>query len=128
MKKILGILIFFTLLTIAVSACTLSRSSNTTTGPNPIHMDNLTFKQASITIQKGQVVTLINDAAVVHVIANGTWNGTTPHPGIESGAPTINNLQVNGNDTSAIGPFNTAGTFQIYCTVHPGMKMTIIVK
>jgi Plastocyanin len=128
LKKTFILLLCCALLTIAISACTTLARGNAPTGPNAVHMDNLTFKQAAITIKKGEVVTLVNDAAVVHVIANGTWNGNTPHPGIEQGAPQINNIQINGNDAAKIGPFNTAGTFQLYCTVHLGMKMTVIVQ
>ena len=91
-------------------------------------MDTLTFKKSSITIQKGQVVTLINDVAVAHIIANGTWDGSTPKPENEPGAPKLNNLQINGNDSGSIGPFNTAGTYQIYCTIHVGMKITVVVQ
>jgi plastocyanin len=48
-------------------------------------------------------------------------------PAKEPGAPTVNNLQINGNNAQ-IGPFNTAGTFHIYCSIHPGMNLTITVK
>lgn len=128
MKKMLGILLFMALLTILISACSIGQSNNNTNGQNIVDMDDLTFKQASITINKGQSVNLVNDAMVIHVIANGTWDGSTPKPKIEPGAPKIDNIQIGGNATTTIGPFNTAGTFQIYCTVHQGMKMSIIVK
>jgi len=36
-------------------------------------------------------------------------------------------LQINGNNAQ-IGPFTTAGTFHIYCSIHPGMNLTITVK
>jgi plastocyanin len=130
MKKWLGVLIFMALLTILISACSIGQSDNNTAGngQNIVDMDDLTFKLSSITINKGESVNLINDAMVVHVIANGTWDGSTPKPKIEPGAPKIDNIQIGGNATTTIGPFNTAGTFQIYCTVHQGMKMSIIVK
>ena len=130
MKKLLGVLIFMALLTILISACSIGQSDTNTSGngQNIVDMDDLTFKLSSITINKGESVNLINDAMVVHVIANGTWDGSTPKPKIEPGAPKIDNVQIGGNATATIGPFNTAGTFQIYCTVHQGMKMSIIVK
>ncbi len=31
-------------------------------------------------------------------------------------------------DALAFGPFNVVGTFHIYCTVHPGMNLTVIVQ
>jgi plastocyanin len=129
MKKLFGVFVVVSLLAIIVSACSLGLGGGSTaTGPNPVHMGETDFKVSSITIQKGTKITLINDDAPVHIIANGTWDGMVPKPKIEPGAPTINNLQVNGYGSSSIGPFNTAGTFQIYCTVHVNMKMTVIVK
>ena len=47
----------------------------------------------------------------------------------ESGAPVMNNVQISGNGSSqVIGPFNTPGTYHFYCTVHPGMNLTVIVQ
>ena len=63
----------------------------------------------------------------LHILANGTWHGTAPQPEQQPGAPMVNNLQVNGNSIE-IGPFNTAGTYSIYCTVHPGMTLTVVVS
>ncbi|GCF10676.1 cupredoxin domain-containing protein [Dictyobacter arantiisoli] len=127
MKKIFGALIILSLLALLISACAVG--SNQATGPNPVHMDDSSFKLLSIDIKKGDKITLINDNAPVHIIANGTWgDNNTPKPGSETGAPKINNLQVDGFGSGSIGPFNTAGTFQIYCTVHPGMKLTVNVK
>jgi plastocyanin len=55
------------------------------------------------------------------------WENNTPHPATEAGAPAVQNVQVNGNSVE-LGPFNTAGTFHIYCTIHPGMNLTVIVQ
>ena len=60
-------------------------------------------------------------------IRNGMWVNNTPHPATEAGTPTVGNIQVYGNSIE-IGPFNTAGTYHIYCTVHPGMNLTVIVQ
>lgn len=32
------------------------------------------------------------------------------------------------NDSAAIGPFNTAGTYHLYCTIHQNMNLTVIVQ
>ena len=45
----------------------------------------------------------------------------------ESGAPTVTNVQVTSS-TVSIGQFTTAGTYHIFCTVHPNMNLTVIVK
>ncbi len=122
--KIAVVLGLFLLLSLLATAC----GGAAATGPNPVHMDDQNFKQSSITIKKGQVVTLINDAIVNHVIENGTWDANgNQRPGTEVGAPKVDyNVTANGSQT--IGPFNTAGTFKLYCTVHTGMNLTVIVQ
>lgn len=94
-----------------------------------VHMNSANFFQAEITIQKGQSVTLINDDLLTpHIIANGTWENGTAKPARESHVPEVNNIQINRNAQATIGPFTTAGTFQFYCTIHPGMNLTVTVQ
>ena len=61
--------------------CILAACGGTTTslpagsgasGPQ-VHMGDSNFNQASITIQKGQSLTLVDDSSVPHIIANGMW-------------------------------------------------------
>jgi hypothetical protein len=55
---------------------------------NPVHMSGSRFLQSSITIKKGESITLVNDDLVgSHVIANGTWVNNTARPVREAGAP-----------------------------------------
>ena len=124
-----------TILTVLIVACsnntTVTGSSPSTSSgdQNTVHMNDSNFAQSSITIKKGTSLTLINDTSAVHIIANGTWDSNgTPKANTEPGAPTINNTEIDGGVTMTFGPFNTAGTFQLYCTVHPGMNLTVIVK
>lgn len=119
-------------LAIALSACgessgPSSGSGNTATG-NVVHMGNNEFLQSSITIHKGDSITLTDDTASPHIIANGSWEGGTPKASEEPGAPAVNNVNINGNSSQTIGPFTTAGTFHLYCTIHPGMNLTVIVQ
>ena len=124
MKRLSGIAVLLGLLVVLLTAC---GGPAATDGPNPVHMNSVDFLQPLITIKKGETVTLINDAAAVHYIENGTWDNGTQRPGIEPGAPKVD-TQVGGNASSTLGPFNTAGTFKLYCTVHPSMNLTVIVK
>ena len=78
-------------------------------------------------VPKGGKLKLVDDGPFVHILANGSWVNGQPKPVQEAGAPLLNNQQVNGNSVE-LGPFATAGTFHIYCTVHPGMNLTIIVQ
>jgi plastocyanin len=97
-------------------------------GDPAVHMDNAIFKDTSATVQTGQNLTLIADTFAPHVIANGTWQGGQPKPAREPGAPAANELNIPGNGLGVIGPFNTAGTFQFYCTIHPKMNLTVTVQ
>ena len=132
MKKIFTIVLALTLLTIFAVMMSACGSSAVATNNNPnsptVSMDLTNFSQSSITIKKGQSLTLSNDSAAVHIIENGTWdNNGTPKADIEPGAVKVD-ATFNGGDSHTYGPFTTAGTFQLYCTIHPGMNLTIIVK
>jgi plastocyanin len=128
MKRLFGAIVVLGLLTILLSLLAACGTTATASGPNPVHMNDSNFDQSSITIKKGESITLVNDTAEIHIIENGTWdNNGNARAEKEQGAPKVD-TQINGYANQEIGPFNTAGTFQIYCTVHPGMKLTIIVK
>src|SRR6266852_1558261 len=126
MKKLFGAIVVMGLLTILITLVAACGKSATASGPNQVHMNESNFEQSSITIKKGQRITLVNDTSEVHIIENGTWddNGNA-RAEKEPGAPTVD-TQMSGNTSQEFGPFNTAGTFHLYCTVHPGMKLTII--
>ena len=85
------------------------------------------FLQSSVTIAKGSKLLLVDDGAYSHVLVNGVWQNGQPLPETLPGAPGIGTLVVNGKSVE-IGPFSTAGTYHIYCSIHPGMMLTIIVQ
>jgi plastocyanin len=124
-KKLLVSIVLLALLTMLLAACSIHEASGPT-GP-VVHMGNADFVQHSITVSKGDSITLIDDVAVAHTIKNGSWAAGKPTEPKESGAPTYS-ANFTGNDNSTLGPFPTAGTFHYYCTVHPGMNLTVIVK
>lgn len=101
-------------------------SSAYTNGVPTVHMSAATFTQPSITIAKGSKLLLVDDVSVVHILANGFWQNGTVTSTNEPDAPKVANLPLNDNSTE-IGPFTTAGIYHIYCTVHVGMNLTIIV-
>lgn len=126
-KKILAVFAVFSLVTVFIAACGGSGGGSTGAGNNAVHMNDTNFVQNAITIKKGESVNLVDDAAIVHIIQNGSWDNGIAKPAKEPGAPTV---QVNfqGNDQHSIGPFNTAGIFHVYCTVHPGMNLAVTVQ
>lgn len=105
----------------------VSTSTAYTNGVPTVHMSAVNFTQSSVTISKGSKLLLVDDVAVIHILANGSWQNGTAKPMHELGTPNMSNVQVNGNSIE-IGPFTTAGTYHIYCTVHAGMNLTIIVQ
>jgi hypothetical protein len=115
------------LISLLVQATPVSSTAATVNGLPAVHMGIGNFDQSSVTIPKGSRLMLIDDGSYLHILSNGMWVNNTPHPATEAGAPTVENIQVNGKSVE-IGPFNTAGTYHIYCTVHPGMNLTIMVQ
>jgi plastocyanin len=124
-KKIFISLLVLGLFTTIFAACSIYDASSVSFPE--AHMTGATFTKDSVTIKKGDMLKLVDDASAQHIIKNGTWKGSTPQPKTESGAPTVD-ATLNGNDSATIGPFNTAGTFQLYCTIHPGMNLTVNVQ
>jgi plastocyanin len=130
-KKLLIVLVVCLALFSALAACGGAPSSSTSTSTasgNTVHMEDNSFQQSSVAIQKGQSITLVNDSGVPHLIANGTWKNGSASAGKEAGVPSVDSVQISGNATQSIGPFNSAGTFQLYCTIHPGMNLTVVVQ
>jgi plastocyanin len=97
-------------------------------GTKTVHLAPTSFAPDIIALHKGDTLRIVDDAPVPHTITNGRWSSDNkPVPGVEPGAPIIKNVDLN-NNTATVGPFPTPGTYHIYCTLHPGMSLTIIVQ
>jgi plastocyanin len=90
------------------------------------HLTATAFTPTSVTVTKGSSLHLIADTGVTHILQNGSWNGQKAESAAEPGAPAVNHVIISGGSLD-IGPFTTSGTYHIYCTVHPGMTLTVIV-
>ncbi|HXR64564.1 MAG TPA: hypothetical protein VN729_01480 [Ktedonobacteraceae bacterium] len=121
MKKIFTVLLVGLVLILA-SACGGSGAGDAT-----VHLTDQNFAQASVIVGKGHTLKLIDDTATAHSISNGSWVNGNAQPAQEPGAPTVNAPFV-GHDTIIVGPFNTAGVFHIFCSIHQGMNLTITVQ
>jgi plastocyanin len=86
-----------------------------------------TFQQPCVNVAKGASLKVVPAATSLHILTNGSWVNGNQQLAKEPGAPSLNNVNLSSSPIS-IGPFNTAGTFHILCTVHPGMNLTVIVK
>ncbi len=124
MNKILTELVCWGLLLGLLAACSIG-GATTSTGPT-VNMGATNFLQSSVTLNVGDTLTLVDDTSSMHIITNGSWEGGTAHPAQEAGALSIHQTFY-GRDTASIGPFTQAGTFHLYCTIHRGMNLTVIV-
>jgi plastocyanin len=122
-----GLLIGAILIAALAQPATASATSTTTNGVPTVHMGMSSFDQTSITIAKGSKLLLVDDNSIPHVLANGSWVNGQPQTENQAGQPLLNNVTVNGNSIT-IGPFTIAGTYHIYCRIHAGMMLTVIVQ
>jgi plastocyanin len=138
-RQVLGMfLAIFALSSILLAACsgqgTTTGSTTTTNGSGngacangTVHSLATTFQESCVNVAKGsnlQVIPVVNS---LHILDNGSWVNGQQVPMTEAGAPTVSNVQVTSG-TVSIGPFTTAGTYYIYCTVHPNMNLTVVVN
>jgi ABC-type oligopeptide transport system substrate-binding subunit len=96
-------------------------------GNGTVHTLLTTFQESCVNVAKGSNLQVIASVTSFHILTNGSWVNGNQVPMNEAGAPTVNNVQVTSG-TISIGPFTTAGTYHIFCTVHPNMNLTVIVK
>jgi plastocyanin len=116
----------------ALLAATIA-AANPATGGNAstvavgaVHLGPVNFASSTVVVARGAVLHLVDDGDYTHIFRNGSWNGSTARPEAEPGAPTVNDAMLSHGSLD-IGPFNSAGTFHIYCTIHPGMSLTVVV-
>jgi plastocyanin len=81
-------------------------------------MKNIQFSPKALTVSKGTTVTWTNEDSVNHDVTKTSG----PGPKFASGTGNI------GSGGTYKMTFNTPGTIQYRCTIHPGMAGTIVVK
>lgn len=123
-KKMFLVFIVGSLLAVLVTACSVQEASPVVIPT--VHMGALGFIQSSITLNKGEMLDLVDDTISPHQIENGSWVNNEAKPAIEPGAPRVNQV-FNGYDSAEIGPFTADGTFHLYCAIHEEMNLTVYV-
>lgn len=88
-----------------------NNSQNTTAAT--INIQNSTFILSTITINKGDTVTWMNNDPMVHRIVS------------DDGSFDLGDM---ANGATATHTFNTVGTFDYHCSIHTYMKGTVVVK
>ncbi len=93
-----------------------------------LHIAESNFLTNVVLVPKGESLLLVEDDSVEHIIQNGIWTPSgLPQPQTEPGAPIVHSLDIKGGSVH-IGPFPTAGVFHLYCTIHQGMSLTVVVQ
>src|SRR5256885_16832058 len=83
-----------------------------------VSMKSIQFNPKTLTVNKGTTVVWTNDDPVGHDVTKQSG----PGPQFSSGSGDI------GGGGTYKQTFNTPGTINYVCTVHPGMTGTIVVK
>jgi plastocyanin len=125
MKKTFLILIAIASLAVLLTACGGSGSGGNVV---TVTTNATNFTQSAVTLNKGQTLQVTNTASDTHILSLGRWQNGVAQPEQEAGAPAVSNLQLTGQGSVTIGPWNTPGTYSLYCTVHPNMMLKVTVQ
>ncbi|UAY51972.1 cupredoxin domain-containing protein [Ferruginibacter albus] len=117
-RRILMAMCIVTVVTAAlVLSCSKSDSSGGTPPPaNTVEIrEDMTFAPATLTVKQGTVV---------------TWKNVDPtvdHTATSDDGSTFDTGPISKGGGTATYTANTVGTFPYHCSIHPGMKATLIV-
>jgi hypothetical protein len=124
-----GIVVGMVLVSLMVTAVPQTGAvSPSSTGEPAVHMTADNFAQNVVLVPLGSHLLIVADSSVEHVLAYGRWDTSgVPHPLVEPGAPALHPMVMTGGSME-IGPWTTAGVYHLYCTIHHGMNLTIVVQ
>jgi hypothetical protein len=124
-----GLVVGMIVIASLVGAAPQSSPTNTMTNGMPtVHTVGANFLTDVVLVPKGKRLIITNDDGVEHIIQNGLWTASsTPRAQVETGAPPARNLDLKGGSIT-IGPFTTVGVFHLYCPIHRGMNLTVVVQ
>ena len=122
-----GIVVGMFIVAALAAANPATSSASSTGGEATVHMAAHSFAQNVVLVSKGSRLLIVDDTSVEHILQNGMWTNNTPRTITEPGAPIVHNVDITGGSVQ-IGPFTTAGIYHIYCTIHQGMNLTIVVQ
>ena len=98
-----------------VTACSSSKKSSTGSsgpGPNQVFVQNFAFTPKALTVAKGTKVTWVFKDSTSHTV---------------TGDGGLSSSELHSGGTYAF-TFNTAGTFNYMCSIHPSMKASVTVQ
>jgi plastocyanin len=84
-------------------------------GENQVNIQDFAYAPESVTVSVGTTITWTNHDSVDHTVTTS------------SGPESFDSGNISPGDTFQY-TFNTAGTYEYYCTIHPYMSGTVIVQ
>lgn len=94
--------------------------------PNLVGMEQVEFDRESITIRQGQQIEFVNNSNFLHVIAPGNRARVADGVGVPSfGADNVRSMA--RGEPYLTAPWDTPGSYQLTCTLHPEMNLTVVV-
>lgn len=100
----------------------------TSTPSNTVSMTETNFAQQSITISAGQAVNFTNPSGSVHILTLG--HNQTPNTSITGGPPELSGgkmITVDAGKSTSV-TFPNKGPYEVTCTVHQQMNVTVTVQ
>lgn len=89
-----------------------------------VTMEHEMFTQQSVTIHRGQRLTLVNNSIFVHIIGPGRDGTLVEGP---PGEAITDRVLMQTNEIYTTPPWNVPGTYSVTCAVHPEMTVKVIV-
>jgi len=124
-----GLVVGMVLVALLVAAT--PQTGAVSTGPNgepAVHMTPTTFAPNVVLASTGSSLQIVADSSAKHILDYGRWDASgVAHPLSESGAPPLHDMVMTGGSME-LGPFTASGVYHIYCTIHQGMYLTIVVE
>jgi plastocyanin len=96
-----------------------STGASSGTAESTVTIENLAFSPATLNVTAGTTVTFSNRDTIGHTAVNGVNGVADPNA--------LFNLDLPAG-TAGTFKFDKPGTYQVTCTIHPAMHMTIVVK
>jgi plastocyanin len=95
--------------------------------PNVVGMAQEAFDRETLTIRQGERVEFINNSNFLHVLAPGHKARVTDDPAVPTfGADNVRSMS--RGKPFVTGAWETPGSYQLTCTLHPEMNITVVVE
>jgi plastocyanin len=124
-----GLVVGMALVALLVAAT--PQTSAVSAGPNgepEVHMTPTAFAPDVVLVPTGSSLQIAAESSAKHILDYGRWDTSgVSHPLAEPGAPPLHDMVMTGGSVE-LGPFPTPGVYHIYCTIHQGMNLTIVVE